>query len=104
MKQTGASCLRCGICCDLFGHTISATGRDLQRWRAAGREDLIAMAGEDGTLWIGPATGERLDHCPWVRRGEDLCAVCSIHELKPEICRGYPTELHKRRCVRGVEF
>ncbi|PLX42205.1 MAG: hypothetical protein C0609_10255 [Deltaproteobacteria bacterium] len=100
-------CSACGICCDLYGFTLAAEAEDVERWQAEGRGDLLAMVGEDGLLWLNPSTGEHLDHCPHlgrVKNGGSLRALCSIHDTKPLICRGYPTELHGRKCVGGCTF
>ena len=97
-------CLACGICCELYGHELRATGDDLERWNREGRADLLVRVAPDGRLWCDPQTGEILEDCPFlVRLGPDS-ARCRIHETKPELCRRYPTEVHGRRCVRGVKF
>ncbi|PLX40387.1 MAG: hypothetical protein C0608_09130 [Deltaproteobacteria bacterium] len=100
-------CAACGICCDLYGFTLTADAGDLERWRVEGRGDLLAMVGEDGLLWLEPETGEHLDHCPHlgrVKNGGSLHALCAIHRTKPHICRSYPTELHRYNCVGGRTF
>ena len=97
-----AGCRACGICCELYGHTLKASGEDIERWTVEGRLDLLGRVGPEGMLWLDPATGERLEPCPFlVRRGADS-AICEIHPTKPRICRDYPTPAHGNRCVRGV--
>jgi Fe-S-cluster containining protein len=95
-------CLCCGRCCEAFGGHLQASKEDLARWRASGRDDLLARVSAIGWIWIDPATGLLEDRCPFlVRTGPDA-ASCSIHEVKPDICREYPTLAHGRRCLRGV--
>ncbi|RMG88019.1 MAG: YkgJ family cysteine cluster protein [Candidatus Dadabacteria bacterium] len=99
--QPDAGCLRCGICCDLYGHRLRATDGDLERWNREGRADLLARVGPDQEIWYDPATGERLDDCPFLVRTGPEEARCRIHYTKPAVCRRYPTRAHRGRCVRG---
>lgn len=103
MSEKNSGCLACGICCDLYGASLTASLQDIERWRTEGRSDILSEVGADGTLWVR-GDGSRHETCPFiVRQGPDR-AICGIHEAKPEICRGYPTVYHNRRCVRGVAF
>ena len=98
------TCRACGVCCDLYGHTLHAAAADLGRWQAQGRRDLLARVGPEGELWWDPDAGVRLDHCPFFSwRGPDH-GSCAVHDTKPATCRAYPTALHRDRCVMGVEF
>lgn len=98
------ACLGCGICCDLYGHTLSASAADLERWRAQGRQDLLARVGPGGELWWDPEAGVRLDHCPFFSWCGPDHGRCAVHETKPTICSAYPTPLHCGRCVMGVRL
>jgi Fe-S-cluster containining protein len=88
----------------MYGHKLRVGKADLDRWRAAGRLDLSLMVGEGGQIWVDPSTGERLEDCPFLKRTGLESAVCRIHDVKPEICRGYPPRAHDYRCLRGIRF
>lgn len=88
----------------MFGADLRASGADLARWAGAERRDILAHVGDAGKLWIDPATGNPAQVCPFLRRDDSEAARCRIHDDKPDVCRAYPTELHARRCIRGVEF
>ena len=102
--ETVSGCRACGCCCDAFGGVLHASQADLKRWKELGREDLLAHAGETGWLWLDPETGQRLQRCPFLSRNSESQALCAIHEIKPDICRAYPTEATDRHCVCGVYF
>ncbi|TAL15678.1 YkgJ family cysteine cluster protein [bacterium] len=103
MTEKNNGCVACGICCDLYGAALTASQSDLERWRKEGRADILSAVGEDGALWV-KSDGSRQEACPFiVREGPDR-AVCGIHDAKPEVCRGYPTVYHNKKCVRGVVF
>lgn len=94
-------CRACGVCCEVYAGTLTASPADLERWRAEGRADLLALVGEGGAIWVDPATGQRPERCPFLRRTGPEAALCGIHSTKPELCRAYPTAAHRHRCVRG---
>ena len=102
--ETKSGCRACGCCCEAFGGFLRASKSDLERWEELGRDDLLAHAGQTGWLWLDPETGQRLPRCPYLLRNNEDQALCSIHEIKPDICRAYPTEAIGRRCVCGVYF
>lgn len=97
------NCTNCGKCCvdSLYMGTLSAVEEDLARWEDAERYDILDTAyifywGDHRTadLWMDPKTGDEniSDTCPWVKKiGEDLWH-CSIHELRPNVCRDYPVD------------
>lgn len=88
----------------MYGHDLRAVPEDLDRWRAQGRLDLVLRVGEGGVLWCAPASGDRLDDCPFLVRAPGGTAGCRIHPTKPAVCRDYPTRAHRYRCVRGLRF
>ena len=101
MKLEQFNCKLCGHCClnlvDAFRGCVSDT--DLQRWRNAGREDLLAWVdtielGHDNRLhmvWVHPETGEEVDRCPWLLDMLDHKGhLCGIDAVKPDYCRDYP--------------
>ena len=95
-------CLCCGRCCESFGGHLQASSSDLERWRRLGREDLLARVSSIGWLWIDPRTGKLEDDCPFLERTGPETALCAIQDVKPDICRDYPTLAHGRQCLRGV--
>ena len=103
-RRVPAGCRACGVCCEIYGNTLRVGKADIERWRAAGRIDLVLMVGEKGQIWMDPSTGKHLEDCPFLKREGLESAVCRIHELKPDICRGYPTRVHGFRCLRGIRF
>lgn len=102
--RDGGVCANCGGCCERFAPTLLASVRDVARWRAEGRDDLLARMGVRGELWLNPATGERERVCPHLARAASGIANCLIHETKPEICRAYPGPIQGFRCLLGVRF
>jgi len=100
--EKATQCACCGNCCELFGGHLNASRPDLERWRRLGREDLLNRVNRLGWIWVDPQTGQREKRCPFLRRLSSDQAVCSIQEIKPDICRAYPTLAHGRRCLRGV--
>lgn len=102
IRKAQAGCLQCGQCCEVFGWHLHASPRDLQRWRELGRDDLLSRTNRLGWIWVDPVTKTRLDHCPFIDRSDPEHVRCAIHEVKPDICRDYPTLAHSKRCLRGV--
>jgi len=100
----GVECLGCGRCCDLFGGHLRASTVDLERWRRLERTDLLERVNRLGWIWVDPQTKKPEPACPFLNRtGEDE-ALCAIHDVKPEMCRAYPTLAHGRRCLRGFHL
>ncbi|MEM7254920.1 MAG: YkgJ family cysteine cluster protein [Pseudomonadota bacterium] len=103
-------CNGCGRCCDIAGAWLEATPADLARWEAAGDagEAVLRYAKrrDDGgaELWIEPDTGRALNHCPWLKRpkvhGRSVAASrCDIYNLRPTVCRRFPTSF-----AQAVDF
>jgi Fe-S-cluster containining protein len=72
-------------------------------WKANNRNDILAWVSviEAGGLvfaydiWMHPETGEDVEVCPWLIHDEKRQRyACSIHDMKPEICRNYPHNAH----------
>lgn len=95
-------CLCCGKCCESFGGHLQASKADLQRWRQLGRDDLLSRVNRLGWIWVDPQTQKPVGRCPFLIRTDAATARCEINEVKPDICRAYPTLAHSRRCLRGV--
>jgi len=88
-----AACTRCGKCClnEHYMMTLTATARDVARWRREGREDILRYAAKVGPgfydLWIDD--GIELSRCPFLRKERSAATYrCTIHETRPEACRG----------------
>ncbi|HAD05473.1 MAG TPA: hypothetical protein DCF93_12935 [Desulfuromonas sp.] len=103
MPQRHFNCRRCGHCClnlvDAYRGCVSDA--DLARWRAAGRDDLLARVetlqlGPGNVLhlaWLDPDTGEEVERCPWLRELPDGAGYgCGIEAIKPDHCRAYPED------------
>ncbi|MBE0597551.1 MAG: YkgJ family cysteine cluster protein, partial [Desulfuromonadales bacterium] len=100
--KPGTGCLACGCCCELFGGYLHASKADLERWRQLGRDDLLNLVNPYGWIWIDPQDGRRGMPCPFRQRLGSEEVRCAIHDIKPDICRTYPTLDHGRTCVRGI--
>ena len=90
----GFTCLHCGQCCTELDYSRSLTSDDIAMWKKAGRHDILTWVGkdkEDGgyIIWVNPDTGEPQEPCPFLASNNGKHA-CTIHELKPSICREYP--------------
>jgi Fe-S-cluster containining protein len=99
-----SECRGCGVCCDLYGHTLRASPADLARWRRQGRGDLLRRVGPGNELWWAEDGASRLDHCPFFAWQGTEHGSCAVHATKPAECRAYPTALHGFRCVMGAGF
>ena len=101
-QQRRRGCLACGYCCEVFGGYLHASDADIERWRQLGRKDLLALVGPYGWIWVDPENGRRGTPCPFLKRLECGEARCAIHDIKPDMCREYPSLDHGRHCVRGI--
>lgn len=99
-RQKG--CRACGLCCELFGGYLHASPADLERWRRLGRDDLLALVNAYGWIWIHPRDGRRGRPCPFLKRTDSGAARCDIHDIKPDMCRAYPSLDHGRHCIQGI--
>lgn len=99
-KET--KCLGCGKCCESFGGHLTTSRADIERWERLGRTDLLSRVNRLGWIWVDPQTKRLEERCPFLEQTGPENARCIIHEIKPDICRAYPTLAHARRCLRGV--
>lgn len=92
-------CRQCGHCCRRLDFRHELTAKDVERWRRAGREDLLAWVGvlkkDNGEaayqIWVVPGTNRFAEECPFLKQGSSNHVwVCGIHEVKPTVCRQYP--------------
>jgi hypothetical protein len=101
-QRSASGCRGCGACCEHFGGHLRASGSDLTRWRAEGRQELLRRVNRLGWIWVDPDSSKPLARCPFLDRTGPESARCLIHDTKPEMCRAYPTLAHRRQCVRGI--
>jgi Fe-S-cluster containining protein len=101
-KKEEVCCLGCGDCCRAFSWHLHASDNDLARWRKLGRDDLLARVNRLGWIWVDPRTKERLPTCPYLIETAADKAHCGIHDIKPDICRAYPSQAQYRICLKGV--
>ncbi len=99
-----SGCKAYGKCCELFGGHLNAFRADLERWRSLGREDLLVRFNRLGWTWVDPQSIGRLDRRPFHYRSESGGSRCAIHEVKPDMCRAYPTLPHSHLCVGCGHF
>ncbi len=102
-------CRKCGKCCRTLDYHRELTEADYLRWQEERLQEImdhvavLPQKGEsDGErryeIWIDPATGKHFDGCPWLTRVEGTDQqICTIHAVRPGICRNYPgTRKHAR--------
>ena len=103
-------CEQCGLCCKIFGDSISPTAENLFFWIEEGRQDILqyfSALKPDGT-WVScadlrpdelddlvtvemrdPVSHEYLSACPFLHRVGRKKYLCRIHDVKPEMCCTY---------------
>ena len=95
----GFTCLQCGRCCRLLDYRDGCSLDDFRRWRNLGRSDILRWVGtvrEAGQvvacrIWMVPGTNRFAEVCPWLKRGDRPDRfTCTIHDVRPTICREYP--------------
>jgi Fe-S-cluster containining protein len=95
----GFSCRQCGACCKFLDYHDALTTADVKRWESMGRQDILDWVGvsreSNGEstyrIWVEPGTAEIAAQCPFLKHlPTENRWVCSIHDVKPCICREYP--------------
>jgi Fe-S-cluster containining protein len=95
----GFACRQCGQCCRDLDYRNEVTADDVERWRRAGRLDILKWVGtarrSDGRcayqIWVVPGTNRFAEKCPFLKfRSTGNHWSCRIHDIKPAICRNYP--------------
>jgi Fe-S-cluster containining protein len=103
-------CGQCGLCCRIFGPTITPTESNVYLWIEQRRSDIlrwfVAFRG-NGTVvdctellpedlgsivsfeFRNPETGGFVTVCPFLLRLSRHRYICSIHQVKPEMCCTY---------------
>jgi len=89
------NCNSCGKCCETAGNGgLSASSEEIDWWETH-RPDIARYA-VGGRIWVDPATGEYLSHCPWLLRSDDgTRTTCDIYHDRPEDCRHYPVDIEQ---------
>jgi Fe-S-cluster containining protein len=92
-------CTQCGRCCRRLNYHDGCSVRDYRRWQDLGRTDILDWVGvvrQHGQvtacrIWVTPGTNDFAETCPWLARSSDQKGyVCTIHDVRPAICRHYP--------------
>ena len=92
-------CAQCGRCCRTLNYHDGCSVRDYQRWLDLGRTDILEWVGtirQHGRvtacrIWVMPGTNDFAEACPWLTLSPDQNRyVCTIHDVRPTICRQYP--------------
>lgn len=101
--QTGMEafeCRQCGRCCRNLDYHNELTTEDVDRWNVLSRRDILNWVGIFKTgerektiyrIWMTPGTCKLAEICPFLKEVPTANRwICSIHEVKPSICRNYP--------------
>ncbi len=97
--MAGFVCTRCGHCCRTLNYHDGCSLADYNRWLDLGRTDILDWVGTvrqndrviGCRIWMLPGTNRFAERCPWLARSSDReCYVCTIHDVRPAICRHYP--------------
>ncbi|MFW5908286.1 MAG: YkgJ family cysteine cluster protein [Desulfosalsimonas sp.] len=95
-------CRHCGRCCRQLDYRHEILPADYKHWQELERNDIlerVATISRNGkiisyAIWVEPGTRKFEEVCPWLApaRGKDRSerCICTIHDVKPEICRQYP--------------
>ena len=116
-------CAQCGVCCKIFGDSISPTIENVYRWLEDGKIDILEhfsacmadgswkkcsdlqacdLSGVVSIELRDPKTGGFVSCCPFLRHVSKNRYLCGIHLSKPEMCDNYKPwiwgETYLRRC------
>ena len=111
--MAGFVCTQCGRCCRSLNYHDGCSVRDYQGWQDLGRTDILDWVGvvrQHGQvaacrIWIKPGTNDFAETCPWLTRSPGSNrTICTIHDVRPSICRQYPGSRKHARMTgcRGV--
>ena len=93
------ACIQCGRCCLTLHFHDGCSVRDYQRWQDLGRTDILDWVGTIRIhgrvtacrIWVLPGTNQFAETCPWLTLSPDRDRyICTIHDVRPTICRQYP--------------
>ena len=97
--MSGFVCTQCGHCCRTLNYHDRCSVTDYKRWQDLGRTDILDWVGtirQNGhvtacRIWMLPGTNQFAETCPWLKKSSDQDRyVCTIHDVRPTICRQYP--------------
>jgi Fe-S-cluster containining protein len=92
-------CKKCGRCCKTLDYHDQLSEQDYRLWQKLDRQDLLAwvrLVRKNSNefsyrIWVPPGKLIASDKCPWLwPNRENRQWQCTIHDVKPEICRQYP--------------
>ena len=106
-------CTQCGRCCRTLNYHDGCSVTDYEQWQDLGRTEILDWVGtirQNGQvtacrIWIVPGTNRFAETCPWLSMSLDRDHyVCTIHDVRPTICRQYPGSRKHARMTgcRGV--
>ncbi|RJQ65207.1 MAG: YkgJ family cysteine cluster protein [Desulfobacteraceae bacterium] len=93
------ACRQCGQCCRSLAYHDGITAQDVAKLKECGRLDILEWVGQTQTaegqtvyrIWITPGSNQFAVLCPFLKSGPSPERwLCSIHDVKPTICRNYP--------------
>ncbi len=99
IDMTSFQCVQCGHCCSRLDYHDGITADDVARLRELDRGDILKWIGitrkQNGQtgyrIWVTPGTNQFAVPCPFLKPGPSPdTRICSIHEVKPSVCRNYP--------------
>lgn len=65
-------------------------------WLIRDPEVLDHLDAVSDEFWVNPDTGKKLQSCPWLHElPEKGKYACSIHDIRPEVCRDYPIDIEQ---------
>lgn len=91
---------QCGQCCRILDYQREIAEEDVALWEKSGRSDILqwvrVFKGENNRksyrIWTTPGSTELVESCPFLKRmSSENRSVCLIQDLKPGICRQYPS-------------
>ena len=94
------TCRQCGQCCRTLEYHREIIEEDVALWEELERSDILqwvsVFTGENNKksyrIWTTPGTTELAESCPFLKRiSPENRSVCLIQDVKPGICRQYPS-------------
>ena len=94
------ACRQCGQCCRTLDYHREIIEEDVGLWQKLGRSDILSWVGvftgennkKSYRIWTTPGTTELAKGCPFLKKiSSENRSVCLIQDVKPGICRQYPS-------------
>lgn len=102
-------CIQCGKCCkmgDAWLRNLIRPG-DVKLWQELGRDDILKYVCTCCNRLIDPEK----NHAPWRKKDcpflqhENGKAKCSIHDVRPVVCREFPVrKCNNPNCSEKIHF